>query len=209
MDVLALTDVHGNRRVIDRVRMLLAKRSFDAVFLMGDLNNDGSVSFAQEFVEPFDRLYAVPGNMDNPPIVEFLEKGGYSIHNRVKRLGGWKIAGFGGNNLPDTMPFAHSEEEIGGSLRKLKIDRKTILLTHMPPRGCFDMVDGENIGSLAIREVIEGKKPFMNICGHIHEHEGEQVIGNTIVVSVGAAKDMRAAIMSINRREVDVDFINL
>ncbi len=209
MDVLALTDVHGYRRVMDRVRMLLAKREFDAVFIMGDLEDRDSVEFVSELLEPFENVYAVPGNMDKPEVVKYLEDKGYSVHNKVRKLEKWKIAGFGGNNNPGMMPFAHSEQEIRESLENLKIDKKTILLTHMPPRGCFDMVQGENVGSPAIREIVDKRKPFMNISGHIHEHEGEQMIGDTVVVSLGAANGMRSAIISIKKQEVDVDFINL
>lgn len=208
MEILALTDIHGDHRTLDRVRMLVSKRAFDAVFFAGDLSNDGSVSFAQEFFSPFKNLFAVPGNMDPPAIVKFIEKSG-GVHNRSRKLGEWNVVGYGGSNTVGRVPFAHSDEEMARDLAKLKIDQKTILLTHMPPRGCFDMVDGENIGSLAIRKVIEEKRPFLSVSGHFHEHEGEQMLEDTIVVNVGAARDLRAAIIKIEKKEVDVEFVNL
>ncbi len=209
MEILALTDVHDNHEVIDRIRMLLSKRNFDAVFFAGDLSNSGSIKFAQEFSEPFKNFYAVPGNMDPLPIREFLEKKGFSVHNRSRKLGKWEVVGYGGSNHVGKVPFANSDADMARDLGKLKIGDNTILLTHMPPKGCFDMVDGENIGSPAVRAVIEQKKPFMNICGHVHEHEGEQMLEDTIVVSVGAGKNLRAAIIKIDKGEVGVDFINL
>ena len=209
MEFLALTDVHDDQRVLDRVHVLLSKRKFDAVFFAGDLSNTDSASFAEEFAEPFTNFFAVPGNMDRKPVVEFLEKSGASVHNKRRKLGSWEVVGFGGSNHVGRVPFAHSEAEIAESLLKLGIGRETILLTHMPPKGCFDLVDGENIGSQAVREVILEKKPFINICGHVHEHEGEQMLEDTIVVSVGAGQDLRAAVIRVERSEVEVDFINL
>ncbi|MFH1471190.1 MAG: metallophosphoesterase, partial [Candidatus Micrarchaeota archaeon] len=182
MKILVLSDMHDDHRVIDRVRMLLSKRKFDAVFIAGDISNTGSVEFASELIEPLGNVYAVPGNMEKPPVIEFLEKSGHSIHNKKKKLEKYEVVGFGGNNRPGRMPFAFSDSEIIEALGKLGISRRTILLTHMPPIGCFDMVDGENLGSPAIRKIIEERAPFLSVSGHFHEHEGEQIVGETIVV---------------------------
>ena len=209
MNILVLSDIHDDHRVIDRLRMLLAKKKFNAVFLAGDLSNAGSLEFVNELTEPLENVYSVPGNMDKPPVVEFLEKNGFSVHNKKRKLGKYEVAGFGGSNQIGRMPFVHTEKEIAESLGKQNIGKKTILLTHMPPFGCFDMVEGENLGSPAIRKVIEERAPFLSVSGHIHEHEGEQIVGDTIVVSVGAGKNLRAAIISIESGEVEVDFINL
>jgi Icc-related predicted phosphoesterase len=209
MQILALADIHDDQRVLDRVRMLLSKKRFDAVFFAGDLSSSGSVQFAEEFSELFTNLFAVPGNMDRKQVIGVFEKSGSNVHNKKMKLGEWDVVGFGGSNHVGRVPFAHSEAEISDSLLSLGIGRSTILLTHMPPRGCFDLVDGENIGSEAIREVVVEKKPFINICGHVHEHEGEQMLGDTIVVSIGPGEGLRAAIIKLEKGEVEVDFINL
>ena len=209
MEILVLSDIHDDQRVVDRVRMLAAKRKFDAVFLAGDLSNAGSIEFVSELIEPLQNIYAVPGNMDPQTVIDFLEKNDHSVHNKKRKLGKYEVAGYGGSNTLGRTPFVHSDQEIGDSLEKLGIGKKTILLTHMPPMGCFDMIDGENLGSPSIKKIIESKKPFLTVSGHFHEHEGEQMLGDTIVVSCGAGKDLRAAIIKIEDDDVEVDFINL
>ncbi len=210
MDILVLSDIHDSEEALDRVRVLASKRKFDALFIAGDISNSGSVEFVKELIAPFENIYAVPGNMDRPPVVGLLKENGISVHNKKRKLGKFEVAGFGGSNQTSrNMPFTFTDQEMGEALGKLEIGRKTILLTHMPPRGCYDLVDGENLGSAAIRKIIEDKMPFMSISGHIHEHEGEQMLGDTIVVSVGAAKNLRAGIIKVEKGEVEVDFINL
>lgn len=72
-----------------------------------------------------------------------------------------------------------------------KID---ILMCHQPPFGILDKVDnpsapkgwnGLNAGSELILDYIEETKPRYVICGHIHEAEGEEKVGETIVYNLG------------------------
>jgi hypothetical protein len=101
-----------------------------------------------------------------------------------------------------------SEEEIGKKAGGLKIDKFSIFLTHTPPYGVMDTVGGIHIGSRAIRKIIEERKPLLNICGHVHEHEGQSVIGETLVVQLKPAKQLGAAEIRIDD-DIKVRFIEL
>ena len=59
-----------------------------------------------------------------------------------------------------------------------------MLVSHSPPKG---HVDGpRSLGSEAVLQAIEDKRPRVVICGHIHESAGEEsTIGPIRVLNVG------------------------
>ncbi|MEM4389489.1 MAG: metallophosphoesterase family protein [Candidatus Micrarchaeia archaeon] len=210
MKLLALADIHADESAADRLRMRISKNSYDAVLIAGDLTNRGPVSFVQELLSFLDRAYAVHGNMDPPEVASLLDERGVSIHAKRVSLGGYAIVGLGGSNpTPFSTPTEYSEEEIASLLAKLPINSKTILMTHAPPYGLLDTVGEDmHVGSQSIRAIIEQKQPLLNICGHIHECEGEGELGKTKVVKLGAAEMGRAAEITIDKG-VYVKFILL
>jgi Icc-related predicted phosphoesterase len=64
-----------------------------------------------------------------------------------------------------------NQEEDFEELEKL-IDKDTILITHGPSWGILDTVDGEHMGSKALRELVERKPPRLHLFGHIHSNFG-------------------------------------
>jgi Icc-related predicted phosphoesterase len=62
-----------------------------------------------------------------------------------------------------------------------------VLISHSPPRGTLDISSrGQSLGSVAVREIIQQKKPRLVVCGHIHACAGQQArIGETVVINAG------------------------
>ena len=62
-----------------------------------------------------------------------------------------------------------------------------VLVVHSPPKGhCDQSSSGDHLGSQAILEAIEAKRPHLAVCGHIHEAWGaESEIGPTRVINLG------------------------
>ena len=62
-----------------------------------------------------------------------------------------------------------------------------MLVVHSPPKGhCDQSSSGDHLGSQAILEAIEAKRPTIAVCGHIHEAWGaESEIGPTRVMNLG------------------------
>jgi len=205
--LLALTDIHADEEAIGKVRARIAAGKYDAVLLLGDITDRGPVSFAEDFLDMLEeagtKVFALFGNMDPEGVAGLLEERGVGLHGRkVKLERGFSLAGFGGSPpTPFGTPTEFSEEEIAAGLKGLKIDPETILATHFPPFGIggLDSARGMPVGSKALRKVIEEKKPALNLCGHIHEHEGEARIGATRVVKVGPAMSGRAAELEVGK----------
>jgi Icc-related predicted phosphoesterase len=209
MKLLALSDLHAEEEVIDRLRSRSAKSSYDAVFFVGDLTARGPASYAEEVVSIFPHSYAVYGNMDTPDVIGRLNQLGVCVHGSKVKLGEWNLVGLGGSNpTPFHTPTEMGEEQIEAVLSHAGVDNFSIVLSHPPPYGIFDQVGPMHVGSKAVRKIMDEKKPLLLICGHIHEYEGQQVVGETLVVKLGAAEKMRAAEIEISE-QIKVEFIDL
>lgn len=90
--------------------------------------------------------------------------------------------------------------------KKLKINKKTILLSHNAPYNTkLDKVRRKggpdyngHIGDKLLTSTIKKKQPYLVICGHIHESFGKIKIGKTLVINIGASCEGRAAILELN-----------
>jgi len=209
MMLIALSDLHADEDVLDRLRVISASKSYDAVLFCGDITNRGPVSYAEEVISLFPKAYAVFGNVDPPEVAEKISQMGVLVHGKKVKFGEWNLVGLGGSNpTPFFTPSEMSEEQIGAVLAKAGVDKFSIVLSHPPPYGVLDSVGPLHVGSRAVRKMVDEKKPLMLICGHVHEQEGKEIIGETLVVKLGAAERMRAAEIEISD-SIEVNFIQL
>ncbi len=148
----------------------------------------------------------------------------------LKRLDGLNILAFGGMvtagaYLKKNKVF--SKKQKNKYIKKNKKETKQImkhgkkdidiLFTHYPPQGIFDIVrfKGENpfnrkhIGFNGYIKFIKKYKPRLVICGHMHEYQGKKKFRDTLIVTTGAAKDGKAAIIDIPEKKgkIKVKFI--
>ena len=134
---------------------------------------------------------------------------GVFVHGKKVKLGVWNLVGLGGSNpTPFHTPSELSEEQIESTLDKAGINEFSIVLCHPPPYGVFDLVGAVHTGSKAVRKMVEEKKPILLICGHIHEYEGKEILGDTLIVKLAPAEKLRAAEIMIDDA-IDVKFIDL
>ncbi|NYZ78806.1 metallophosphoesterase [Candidatus Micrarchaeota archaeon] len=197
MRVLALSDLHAEEAVLEGLRNLLEKERFNLILIVGDITQRGPVSYAEDLLDALgeENILAIHGNMDTQQVIEVLEKRGIFFHLKNVEMGGWNFVGFGGSSpTPFGTPTEYSEEQIYSELSRISMNSKTILVTHSPPydSGVDRTSKGVSAGSKAVRRIIEEKKPFMNICGHIHESEGEAIIGSTRIIKVPPAMNGKA-----------------
>ena len=100
---------------------------------------------------------------------------------------------------------AFSENEIEVLFSGVKDLNGGIILTHSPPYGTLDKLNGlPNIGSSAIKEGIIKTNPALVLCGHFHELHGENKINNSIIFNPGAVKDGWYGVIDFNAEEIKV-----
>ena len=182
MRILFTSDIHDEEIVLEYIEK--NEKAWDYLFIAGDISTN------QNYLEDLAKTrktYVIPGNNDPLNLREIF--GDKYLHGKKIRIGNREFAFFGFS--PPT-PFGtigeKTEEEIYIGLKRLNIGSDTILITHSPPYGVFDNVGrGIHAGSKAIRRIIEEKQPLANICGHIHEYEGIEKLGNTEIVKLPPA----------------------
>jgi len=193
MVILAISDLHGNRRALDRI--LEQSGPCDMILLAGDLTHFGSGRDVDPLIERCREkspiVYAVAGNCDTKEVALRLDELGVNLAARGTVVNGVGVHGLPG--IPHWRPgmYQFSEDQLRDMLEQgwtqLESASCRITLAHAPPRNCaVDRVSwGCHVGSVALREFIQRNQPAVVICGHIHEGRGLASEGSTQIVNCG------------------------
>lgn len=86
--------------------------------------------------------------------------------------------------------FMFKENDLADFAADLPSLKGGILMSHCPPNGALDELNGlPNAGGKKIASIIKEKQPSLVLCGHFHELSGTAEIGNSVVFNPGALKD--------------------
>jgi uncharacterized protein len=206
MRVLCCSDLHKTVSAAARLAERAVAENVDVLLAAGDL--------ALDFVH-VPELYTalagagkpvlcVPGNHDGvEPYERALEQCGFvDVDGRVLELAGVTIAGWGyrwdtsapaapgWRAAPPSRPGLRPDPELKG-IRGLLAGadpRRTVLLSHLPPRGvrAARADDGRDLGDRYLRLWIEEFQPAAVVCGHVHHPRAmTSRVGNTLIVNGG------------------------
>lgn len=190
--MFALSDLHSSPKFLEEFEKEFKEKKGEIFFLTGDLvvsNHfvDKVFSFLEN-ISKNNRVFAIPGNCDEKFVEKKLDELGINVDKKRKEIEekGLNVVGFGGSlKTPFSTPNERDEEDFY-SIFEL-VDSKTILLSHTPPFGIFDEIEHEHIGSKVLLEIIEKRKPYMLLCGHVHEVWGVKKVGPTTVIKLPPA----------------------
>ena len=133
----------------------------------------------------------VPGNAESHEELAYAchsWPNAHVLHGSQTTLDDVTFYGIGGG-IPITPFGAWSYDFSEDEARKLLMDMQPggVLISHSPPRGVLDLSsDGRSLGSEAVREIIDIKKPGLVVCGHIHGSAGQIAqLGQTSVINAG------------------------
>ena len=174
--------------------------SADLIIITGDITNYGSSLDAGKVLSKLQAInssiLAVAGNLDQPEVAQYLEDNGMSLHGMGRIINGLSMMGLGGSNYtPFNTPYEFSEQELADLLTlgfsQVGDAKNFILVSHTPPvqTKTDRLVNGNHVGSKAVRTFIEEKQPLLCLTGHIHESMGQDYIGKTLVLNPGMMKD--------------------
>ncbi|MBW2466180.1 MAG: metallophosphoesterase family protein [Deltaproteobacteria bacterium] len=197
MRIIAFGDIHMNTGAFESIENI---RSADYIVITGDLTNFGSRKDAEKMIQQVQaanrNILAVAGNLDQPEVAGYLEETGISLHGRGELIANLGLVGLGGSNYtPFNTPFEFSEQELSGllteGLAQVEKTAEHILVSHTPPfhTKVDRLLNGNHVGSTAVRSYIEKHQPRLCLTGHIHEARGEDYIGRTHILNPGMVKD--------------------
>jgi uncharacterized protein len=192
MRILAFSDLH---RDLDQAARL-AEQSAEADVVIGAGDFASVHEGLEEAIEALTAIEAptvlVPGNNETAEALrEAAADWGAAtvLHGDGAELDGVRFFGLGAG-VPIT-PWDWSFDLSEAEAAELLADAPEggVLVVHSPPLGHVDAAsDGEHLGSQAILDAIERKRPRLAVCGHIHDAWGsESSIGPTRVANLGPA----------------------
>ncbi len=115
------------------------------------------------------------------------------------------------------LKYRKKHEKQEKSLFSKKSNNLDILLAHYPPYGYFDKVDypgenpmnGKHVGFKPYTKYIKKFKPKLFICGHMHEYQGVKKLDDTLILTTGAAKEGKAAVLEYDdNKKIKIKLIN-
>ncbi|MDO8870026.1 MAG: metallophosphoesterase [Methanobacteriaceae archaeon] len=208
MNILAISDLHGSTH--KALNNYLKNNKIDLIVIAGDITHFGPAELAEDILNEISSydipVVAIPGNCDPQGVSSQLDNSNaINIHGKSTAIKNVGICGFGGSNLtPFDTPLEFGEIEIFEELDKIMVEMKDqdikILVTHAPPlnTNADKLPNGDHVGSESIRKIIEDYKPNINICGHIHEAQSIDQIGETIILNPGQIMDGGACLVQID-----------
>lgn len=190
MKLLAFSDLH---RDLDQARELVERSSeADVVIAAGDF---ASVHEGlEEAIDVLNGISAptvlVPGNNETEDALRSACEGWDSaavLHGEGTEIDGVQFFGLGAGVPITPWDWSFDLDEEAASEKLAGCPEDAVLVVHSPPKGhCDTSSAGDHLGSKAILEAIEKKRPRLAVCGHIHEAWGaESAVGPTQVVNLG------------------------
>ena len=190
MRLLCFSDLH---RDLDQAKRL-AEMSADAdvVVAAGDFASvhaglEETIAALAAIETP---TVVVPGNNETADALREACAGWEAatlLHGQGAQLDGVEFFGLGAGVpiTPWDWSFDLSDDEAAELLRDCPDG--AFLVVHSPPYGHCDVSgSGDHLGSTAILEAIELRRPPVAVCGHIHESWGtESQIAETRVLNLG------------------------
>jgi uncharacterized protein len=171
--------------------------------------------------------YMMLGNDDHEDLADVLRGSDvvvYAEDGIVELPGGFELASFGYStptpwDSPRELPEEEMASRIASIVASIRDPEHAVFNFHCPPYGTHldqaPLLDGElrpkvdaaglkigPVGSVAVREAIEGTKPLLGLHGHVHESPGAQKIGRTLCVNPGSEYVdgiLRGAIVDLDR----------
>lgn len=93
------------------------------------------------------------------------------------------------NRLDGEWNYEVNEPEMRARVDRLamRLVADSVLVTHGPAYGVLDRVRGVNVGSKALGSLVVTLQPRAHLHGHIHEANGMQLVGRTLVSNAATA----------------------
>jgi Icc-related predicted phosphoesterase len=192
MRLLLFSDLHSDFQTASK--LVEISKDVDIVIGAGDfcIGRRGLQKIINELARIEKPSVLVPGNSESHEELIMACRSwqdAYVLHGSHISIDGITFFGIGGG-IPITPFGSWSYDFSEGEALELLRDCPCggILVSHSPPKGVLDLSsDGRSLGSRAVKETIDLKKPSLVVCGHIHGSAGQSDrLGDSTVINAGA-----------------------
>jgi Icc-related predicted phosphoesterase len=189
MRILAFSDLH---RDLDQAARLVDRGGeFDVVVGAGDFasQHDGleeTIAALRGISVP---TVLVPGNNETDEALRTACEGWDAatvLHGDGTEIEGVSFWGLGAGIPVTPWDWSFDLDEPEAAERLDGCPEGAVLVVHSPPQGHVDSMGGGHLGSTAIRDAINERRPRLAVCGHIHDCWGERSrLGETEIANLG------------------------
>lgn len=191
MNIVALSDTHGNHRSVE-------VPPGDIIIHCGDITRKSNIAEVTDFIEWYAGLdfrykILVAGNHDRfirkkkPEFLELISSHKISyLENTSIQINGFSIFGSPFSlNYGGLGAFTYFDSPAAERIWSMIPENTSILVTHAPPKGFrdFSKTENNNAGCQVLRERVLSIKPQYHIFGHIHESYGIEQHGNSVFIN--------------------------
>jgi Icc-related predicted phosphoesterase len=188
--LLAFSDLHCD---LDRAAELAERADeADVVIAAGDFAkiHDGLEPTIDALKPISVPVLLVPGNNETEDALRAACEGWEAatvLHGEGAAVNGEQFYGLGAGVPVTPWDWSFDLDEEQAEAKLADCPEGAVLVVHSPPKGhCDTSSAGDHLGSQAILDAIEAKRPKLAVCGHIHEAWGaEDRIGPTTVINLG------------------------
>lgn len=188
MKILAISDTHGDTRLIKKVAQIAKKEKIHLILHAGDLTyfDKEQKGLLGPLTENNREVLMVHGNHESEETLNRLSKIyplAKSVHSKGIEKNNVGIFGSGTTDWGFIEDSKKIFKELKKGHEKVKKLEKKIMISHSPPAGSAIESLGFP-GSYGVRKAIDQFKPDFLICGHIHEGGGlVEKLGSTTVIN--------------------------
>ena len=190
MKLLAFTDIHSNKKLIENIINKSKLKKPDLLVCCGDITLFGSnlekILFKLNSIKI--PLLIIPGNHEEDINMKkncMKYDNIIYLHKGVYELGDYVFFGFGTGGFEERfLEFEKISKKIGKGIKNKKI----IFITHQPPHKTkLDKLEHfGHSGNKSFKEFIIKYKPMLSLSGHLHENFGTMDnIGKSILINPG------------------------
>jgi uncharacterized protein len=209
--ILSISDIHGASDLIPKAEKIL--KQVDYVLISGDITNFGKAEDAAEIISKIQKynknVYAVTGNCDYPDIEDYLNREKLNLGGNITDISGVKLLGFSGSlTTPNSTPNENNANYYRNGMEfyenNYPKDGPVIIISHQPPYGTLcDTIGDAHIGCKNLADFIDKHQPLACFCGHVHDADGVDQIGDTYIMNPGRFSGGGAILAEINLKEKD------
>ena len=190
MKLLAFSDLH--RDLGQAARLVEMSAEADVVIGAGDFASihEGLGETISALASIETPTILVPGNNETEEALREAAAGWEAaavLHGESESIEGVEFFGLGAGVPVTPWDWSFDLDDTAAGSMMGDCPEGAVLVLHSPPRGhCDTNGSGDHLGSPALLEAIEEKRPRIAVCGHIHESWGcESEIGETLVRNLG------------------------
>lgn len=186
MKILAISDTHGDSKLVKKIARIASEEKVDLILHAGDITWFGE--HEKNIIGPLTKnhnVLMIPGNHDPEYLLKKLEETypkAKSIHKSSHTINDTSFFGSGTTDWGFKEDSDILFKELKTAHSKIKNSKIKIMITHSPPSGSIIEELGFP-GSYGVRKAIKEFKPQIAICGHIHEAGGtiEEIDGTKVI----------------------------